>query len=319
MKRKRRKVEVVAYKEEWKKIFHEEATNIKELMGELITYIHHIGSTSISNIKAKPIVDIMPVVKDIAQVDAFNMEMEAMGYKAYGEYGLTGRRYFAKFSNQEENTRVAHVHFYQEGNLEVEQHLLFRDYLISHPQDALRYSELKESLAEKYPNDIDRYRMGKDIFIKQILKKAGFMLTYLREVNTDNEWEQYHTIRETELFNNSDNKYDRMHPSLSDSNNLHYVFYKGADIIGVIQLEQLTSKKVAFRNIAIKGNFKNRGFGSDLIKQAERIAKNKGYKLILLHAAKEAYNFYKRNGFSEMEFKEKVEFNLECIDMGKKI
>ncbi|KIE05404.1 hypothetical protein NF27_DT01780 [Candidatus Jidaibacter acanthamoeba] len=319
MERKRRKVEVVAYKEEWKKIFHEEATNIRELMGELITDIYHIGSTSISNIKAKPIIDIMPIVKDITQVDAFNMKMEALGYKAYGEYGLTGRRYFAKFSDWDENIRFAHVHFYQTDNPGVEQHLLFKDYLLSHLKDALEYSELKESLSEKYPNDIDRYMVGKDLFIKQILSKAGFARTYLREVKTDNEWEQYHIIREAELFKNPDNKYDRMHPSLSDSNNLHYVFYKGADIIGVIQIEQLTSEKVAFRNIAIKGNFKNRGFGSDLIKQAERIAKNKGYKLILLHAAKEAYNFYKRNGFSEMEFKEEVEFNLECIDMGKKI
>ena len=318
MGRKRRKVEVVAYKEEWKKIFHEEATNIKELMGELITDIHHIGSTSMSNIKAKPIVDIMPVVRDIAQVDAFNTRMEALGYKAYGEYGLVGRRYFAKFSNREENTRVAHIHFYEVGNPEIEQHLLFINYLRSHPDDAFKYSTLKENLAEKYPNDIERYRIGKDIFIKQILNKAGFMLTYLRKVNTDNEWEQYHIIRETELFNDPDNKYDRMHPSLSDSNNLHYVFYKGVDIIGVIQIEQLTSEKVAFRNIAIKGKFKNQGFGSDLIKQAEIITKNKGYKLILLHAAKEAYNFYKRNGFSEMEFKE-VGFSLECIDMGKKI
>lgn len=90
------RVEVVDYNKEWTGLYKREAKLICNILGDLLTGIHHIGSTSVEGLKAKPIIDIMPVVKKIEEVDAFNLEFEKIGYECMGEFGIKGRRYFRK-------------------------------------------------------------------------------------------------------------------------------------------------------------------------------------------------------------------------------
>lgn len=111
-----RKVEVAAFKEEWTTLYEIEAEKLKRIFGENITAIYHIGSTSVSGLKAKPIIDIMPVVKDIELVDQLNEKMQELSYEPMGEFGIPGRRYFRKgkesvptismFSNMEVPTSI---------------------------------------------------------------------------------------------------------------------------------------------------------------------------------------------------------------------
>ena len=89
-----RKVEVVPYNEEWPKLFQQEAVLIRQVLEREIIDIHHIGSTSVPGLHAKPIIDIIPVVKSISNVDNYTKSMEDIGYEALGENGLSGRRYF---------------------------------------------------------------------------------------------------------------------------------------------------------------------------------------------------------------------------------
>jgi GrpB-like predicted nucleotidyltransferase (UPF0157 family) len=140
-------------------------------MGENVVAVHHIGSTSILDIYAKPIIDLLVEVKDISKVDGQNSSMELLNYAVMGEFGIPGRRYFRK--NDQEGIRTHHVHTFQVGSEQVERHLAFRDYMIAHPEDAQRYSELKRKLARKYPTNIDGYMDGKDEFIKEMDKKAA--------------------------------------------------------------------------------------------------------------------------------------------------
>jgi GrpB-like predicted nucleotidyltransferase (UPF0157 family) len=163
-----RRVEVVCYTDEWGQMFEEESEKIKAIFGDLILNIHHIGSTSIPGMRAKPIIDIMPVVSDIHQVDDFNEKMANLGYEARGENGIPGRRYFQKGGDH----RTHHVHIYESGNPEIAKHLAFRDYLIAHPEDAEKYGALKQALAEQFPTDIESYIKGKDAFIKDTIRKA---------------------------------------------------------------------------------------------------------------------------------------------------
>lgn len=141
---------------------------IRQVFGDLCVSFYHIGSTSIPNMPAKPIIDIMIEVSDIATVDTFDDGMKDLGYIPKGEYGISERRFFLKG----EIERTHHVHIYQSGNQEIERHLLFRDYLIAHPEDAKRYAELKMKLALKYKLDADAYCKGKDRFIENIERKA---------------------------------------------------------------------------------------------------------------------------------------------------
>ena len=166
--RDQREVRIVAYEPAWPERFREEASSIASVFGGELVSLHHIGSTSIPGMSAKPIIDIMPVVRDISKVEAFNEGMIERGYTPMGEYGIAGRRYFVKGPD----VRTHHVHSYQPDNPEVKWHLDFRDYLIAHEDEARQYAELKTGLAERYRYDMETYTQGKAAFIKGVLAKA---------------------------------------------------------------------------------------------------------------------------------------------------
>jgi GrpB-like predicted nucleotidyltransferase (UPF0157 family) len=166
-----RKVEVVPHDPRWRDAFESEAKHVAAALGENVVAVHHIGSTAISNIYAKPIIDLLVEVRDIAEVDGRGSEMESLGYEVMGEYGIPGRRYFRKDS--QEGIRTHHIHAFGAGSAEAERHLAFRDYMLAHPGDAQRYSELKRRLAEEHPRSPDGYMDGKDGFIKEMDRRAA--------------------------------------------------------------------------------------------------------------------------------------------------
>ena len=165
----RRKIKVVEYDKNWIKLFEKEAMLIKEVFKSEIVEIYHIGSTSVPGLKAKPIIDIMPVVKDIEKVDGYNEEMKKIGYEPKGEYEIKGRRFFIKGGGN----RTHHVHIFQYNNGEaIERHLAVRNYLRAYKDEADKYAEVKTKGAEKYPHDINGYCDYKDKFVKDLEKKA---------------------------------------------------------------------------------------------------------------------------------------------------
>ncbi len=151
-------------------MFLREAAQLREAFGQQLVSIHHIGSTSVRGMAAKPIIDMMPVVRHIARVEKINSAMIRLGYEPRGEYGIPGRRYFVKGRDEQ---RTHHIHAYQSEHSEVARHLNFRDYLISHPVEAQRYASLKIDLAKQFPSDIGSYMAGKDSLIKEILGRAA--------------------------------------------------------------------------------------------------------------------------------------------------
>ena len=150
-----RKVEVVPYTPEWSGAFKLESKSIAGALGNNVVEIHHIGSTAIPGIYAKPIIDLLVEVNDIAKVDAQNSAMQVIAYKAKGEYGIPERRYFRKSSQA--GIRTHHVHIFKVGSKQVARHLAFRDYMIAHPEAAQKYSELKRKLARDHPTNMDGY------------------------------------------------------------------------------------------------------------------------------------------------------------------
>jgi GrpB-like predicted nucleotidyltransferase (UPF0157 family) len=165
------KVVVLPHDPKWRVTFEAEAKQIAAALGENVEAIHHIGSTAIPNIYAKPVIDLLIQVRDITEVDKQSSGMKSLGYEVMGEFGIPGRRYFRK--DDQKGTRTHQIHIYESGSAQLERHLAFRDYMISHPEEAQRYSELKRQLAAKYPQNIDGYMDGKDDFIKEIDRKAA--------------------------------------------------------------------------------------------------------------------------------------------------
>ena len=156
---------VVDYDPLWPLLFRKEADAISRILGDNLVLIHHIGSTSVPFLAAKPIIDIMPVVKDLSGVDAVSEEFVKLGYEYLGEFGIKGRRYLRK--GGQEKTHQIHI-FQMEDDTNILRHLAFRDYLRSHRDVAMEYAELKKDLAARFPYDIDGYCDGKDAFVKRI-------------------------------------------------------------------------------------------------------------------------------------------------------
>jgi len=164
-----RKVEVVPYDIDWPALFDEEARQLRALFGPELVSIHHFGSTSIPGTSAKPIIDILVIVRSIDKVDPLNPSLQRMGYNSVGEYGISGRRFFYKGTL---DLRTHHLHVYQIGNPHILRHLAFRDYMRAHPVNARAYSRLKETLATEYPEDMESYIAGKNDFVQKQEQRA---------------------------------------------------------------------------------------------------------------------------------------------------
>ncbi len=158
-------VVVTEYNPIWPEMFEIEANYIQKILGDNCVAIHHIGSTAVPGLAAKPIIDIMPVVKSLEEVDMVVARFEKIGYEYLGEYGITGRRYLRK--GGDERTHQIHIFAYDD-TVNIERHIAFRDYLRTHLKEREEYAHLKKALAERYPYNIDGYCNGKESFVRRI-------------------------------------------------------------------------------------------------------------------------------------------------------
>ena len=162
-------VRVADYDPKWPEMFEAEAALVREIIGDNLITIFHIGSTAVPGLKAKPVIDMLPVVRDVEALDGLTREFDAAGYEAMGEFGLTGRRYFRKGGAN----RTHQLHAYQYDAVHaITRHVAYRDYMRAHAEARTAYGELKASLASRFPDDIGAYCDGKDEFVKEYERRA---------------------------------------------------------------------------------------------------------------------------------------------------
>jgi len=159
-----RVAEVVSYRPGWVEEFARERDRILSALGQTAIELHHIGSTAIPGIFAKPIIDMLLEVRDLDDLDPHSPGLASLGYEALGENGIPDRRFFRRDTG---DVRTHHIHAFVEGSPGAIRHLAFRDYMRARPDLAQRYSDLKQALAATCDNDIFRYMDGKDAFVKQ--------------------------------------------------------------------------------------------------------------------------------------------------------
>ncbi len=305
-------IEVVPYNSHWPAIFEHESTLIQQALGANCLIIHHIGSTSVPNLSAKPIIDILPVVKSILEVDHATQAMEGLGYEAKGEYGIAFRRYFQKGKN----VKTHHVHVYEEGDPEVDRYLKFRDWLRSHEDDARAYATLKIELAAKFPQDILQYCNGKDAFVASIDAKDGFDGWRMVKALTNREWATVRTLRQKYFFQSNTDSYTW---TFEHKDHVHFVFYKNANIVGYAHLQLWAEGRAALRIIVIDERYRNLGFGSQFLKLCERWLSHQGFQQLLLQSTPEAYKFYQAHDYVQTPFNDPDGYKTDPrdIEMGK--
>ena len=146
----------------------EECRRIAEACGLLLMRVEHIGSTSVPGLIAKPVLDLMPVLKRLEDGFGCVGPMRALGYWYAGDFGIAGRHLFVKGS-----PRTHHAHMLVEGSREALRHLAVRDALRASPELSARYAELKLGLASAFGDDRESYAQAKTAFMQEIFDRAG--------------------------------------------------------------------------------------------------------------------------------------------------
>jgi GrpB-like predicted nucleotidyltransferase (UPF0157 family) len=160
---------IVRYDPDWPRIYEEESKLIRGAIGGIILSLEHIGSTSVPGLWAKPIIDIIAGVNDSESADRCGAILYYFGYEDVSPGDQPD--WFYCLGKAPHSTGF-HLHLVKEGTSFQKRHILFRDWLRTHPTDAEDYKDLKISLSEKYKDDRIAYTDSKTIYINGIVEKA---------------------------------------------------------------------------------------------------------------------------------------------------
>lgn len=292
---------VVPYNFDWPRIFETESQKIKNALGDNCIAIHHIGSTSVPGLSAKPVIDMIGVVKDPEKIIQPLVEL---GFRYKGEYNIPMRFYFNRSEGVDTN-----LHIYEEGHPEIELNLLFRDYLRQHPEAKDEYGKLKEDLLkeqssyEKNNSLFTGYNLGKDAFIRKILQAANFNRIRIMKCTHYAEWEVAKQLRNKYFFDPLSIA-DPYTWTFDHPEHVHLVLYEGVEVIGYAHIQFWPEHRAALRIIVIDERYRQHGLESQFLQLCEQWLKRQGIKSLHDEARPNVVSFYRRNGFTEMPFED---------------
>ena len=173
---KRGTVQLCEHEKEWEIEAQNTIARLKEILGDVIKDIQHVGSTSIVTIKAKPIIDIAVAVDKFDDILAYEKELKDAGFYYRPKSDLGAQLLFASGSLYEGtgDLQTHFIHVVLTGSMDWINYINFKDYLNKTPSVTKEYEDLKVSLVLKVPIDSGRekYLKGKHDFIVYTLRKA---------------------------------------------------------------------------------------------------------------------------------------------------
>jgi len=164
------RITVVAYNPEWPRSYEEEKERILDAIGEHVKSIEHIGSTSVPGLGAKPILDIIAGLDSQEIADRCLPALAAIGYDDVTPEPTDDDWYYCLGKGP--HSPGVHLHLVKHGSGFWMRHIMFRDYLRTHPDTAKEYFELKLRLVEKYADMREVYTESKTDFIENVLENA---------------------------------------------------------------------------------------------------------------------------------------------------
>lgn len=161
-------VQVVPYDERWPARFEQEREVLQAAIGEHAPGgIHHVGSTAVPGLDAKPVIDILVGVESLAAGRACFAALSELSYQ-YAPYRTEEMHWFCKPSPAR---RTHHLHLVPVGTPRFEAELAFRDLLRADPATRAEYAALKHALAERFRGDREAYTEAKASFILERVRR----------------------------------------------------------------------------------------------------------------------------------------------------
>lgn len=167
---KRGMVTLMPYQEEWKENAESAIEKLKQLLGDAAVDIQHVGSTAISSIHAKPILDLVVGVRRLDDILPY-VELLKQHHIIFRGKDTPGQFLFV-IGDFEEDTRTHHIHVVKWNGTQWKHYIHFRDYLNTYPEKAKLYEDCKKRLALQFSADRKQYTAGKQDLIEQLLKEA---------------------------------------------------------------------------------------------------------------------------------------------------
>ena len=161
-------VRLVEYDARWPALFVAEVQRIRDKCGTLPLHLEHVGGTSIPDMCAKPVLDIVVGRPRGTLAQDCVAALKRAGYDHRGEQGVPGREFFRRGQ-----PRAYHVHLVEEGSSLWRDYLAFRDYLRAHPEAARQFADIKRALAARFPLDREAYINAKSARVQEILGLAS--------------------------------------------------------------------------------------------------------------------------------------------------
>ena len=162
---------LVEYQPGWVALFDQEAARIREVAGDRILAVEHVGSTAIPGMPAKPVLDVLVGIPSFARGLELLPTLAQLGYEHRPDEDIPDRHFFRK--RLPDGRRTHHLSLAEPDSHHYRVQICFRDYLRTHPAVAFEYRLLKEGLAETHMLDRSSYIEGKTAFVQEILRQAG--------------------------------------------------------------------------------------------------------------------------------------------------
>ena len=164
---KDRRYTIGSYDPGWLNQFEEYEAKIKRIFPYV--QIEHIGSTSVPCMKGKSCIDVLVITDDLQNIEDNIPVMEQAGFEYAGQFVMENSRLFRVMKDHE---LLANIHFFLKGHPHIKEMLDLREYLRTHITEAEAYSNIKEELYKRYPNDYASYRKHKDEYMSELKKRA---------------------------------------------------------------------------------------------------------------------------------------------------
>jgi GrpB-like predicted nucleotidyltransferase (UPF0157 family) len=159
-------IELVQYDVNWPAAYDAEVVALRKVVVPFFDGIEHFGSTAVPGLRAKPVIDMMAGVAEIADRSLLEARLAPLGY-SYVDTGMSARWLFRRDGNP-----ACHLHVVASDTLPTRKEILFRDYLLTHPTACAEYAALKDKLAQTFREDRLAYTKGKTDFVQRILDEV---------------------------------------------------------------------------------------------------------------------------------------------------